>query len=109
MTTIHKNVFQALTIRQHSARINMTPRGRELERRFAKRPSISDEEEHALSLELSQLVGASQEAELDAALAAGLFWQEPGPRQWPRTTFGAEEPSAVGKSLRKAMEAISDD
>ena len=106
MTAIQKNVFQALTSNQHSARINMTPRGREIERRLAKRPAISVEEEQALSLELGQLISASQQAELDAALAAGLFWQEPGPRQWPSTTFGAEEPSAVGKSLRKALEAI---
>lgn len=110
MTTIRKDVYQGLTPDQYRAGIQLTtPRGREIQRGLARRPSLSLEEVQALSSELTQLVSAAAQADLQRALEAGLFWQEPGPSQWPSTVFRADEPSAVGKSLRKAMEAISDD
>ena len=110
MTTIQKNVYRGRSADQYVAEIYMTtPRGREIQRDLAKRPSLPPDQIQALMSELSGLANAAGQADAQRALDAGLFWEEPGPRQWPSTTFGAEEPSAVGKSLRKAMEAISDD
>lgn len=108
MTTLRKDVYRALTADQYTAAISFTPRGREIQRGLAKRPSLSVEEVQALSLELGQLVSAAAEADAQAALDAGLFWQEPGPSQWPSTVFTADENSAFAKSLRKALEAIND-
>ena len=107
MTTIQKNVYHGRSADQYVAEIYMTtPRGREIQRGLAKRPSLPPEEVQALMSELSGLASAAGQADAQRALDAGLFWEDPGPSQWPSTVFKADEDSAVGKSLRKALEAI---
>lgn len=98
--TIRKDVYQQLSGDQHTAAIYGTSRGREIRAGLAKRPSLPLSEVQALMTELAQLVSAAATADQQAALDAGLFWQEPPASQWPSTAFKGE---SFAKIMKTAM------
>ena len=95
MAKVSKDIHQQLSVHQLHAAVSLTPRGKEIQRRLAKRPTISMTEVQALSSELSGLISELGQADLDAALARGDFWTEPPARQWPSTVFKGEGFSTI--------------
>ena len=103
---MRKNIHQQLSVHQLHAAVSLTPRGREIQSRLAKRPTISMAEVQALSVELSGLVSSLGQADLDAALARGDFWTDPPGRTWPADVFTTDTSSVFGKSLTAALGGI---
>ena len=103
---MRKNIHQQLSVPQLHAAVSLTPRGKVIQSRLGKRPTISMAEVQALSSELSGLISELGQADLDAAFARGDFWTEPPGRTWPSTPFTADTSSVFGKSLTAALGGI---
>ena len=56
MAKVSKNIHQQLSVHQLNAEVSDTPRGKEIQRRLRKRPTISQAEVQALTSELSSLI-----------------------------------------------------
>ena len=106
MTALVKNIHQQLSVHQLHAAVSLTPRGKEIQSRLAKRPSISMAEVQALGSELSGLINELGQADLDAAFRRGDFSTDPPGRTWPPDVFTTDTSSVFGKSLTVALEEI---